>query len=240
MYENTRTQNMFLTRALEKILHDKETKKSYHQQLKKACEVALEEIQKSQAEVIADDSDESPSSALPPPKGKQPYIEADKYFLPFELACQSKCPRIVVTALDCLQKLIAYGHLAGDIPDSTEPSKLLLDRIVETICSCFVGVQTDEGVQLQIIKALLTAVTSNSCEVHEGTLLQAVRTCYNIYLASRNLINQTTAKATLSQMISVIFQRMEAQAVNILCCIILCVFVPYLLLGHYDIPHQTI
>ena len=48
-------------------------------------------------------SNESPSSALPPPKGKQPFIEADKYFLPFELACQSKCPRIVVTALDCLQ-----------------------------------------------------------------------------------------------------------------------------------------
>lgn len=50
------------------------------------------------------------------------------------------------------QKLIAYGHLAGDIPDSTEPTKKLLDRIVETICSCFVGVQTEEGVQLQIIK----------------------------------------------------------------------------------------
>ncbi|XP_020613851.1 brefeldin A-inhibited guanine nucleotide-exchange protein 1-like [Orbicella faveolata] len=212
MYENTKTQNMFLTRALEKILNDKETKKSYHQQLKKACEVALEEIHKSQVAVIADGSDESPSSALPPPKGKQPFIEADKYFLPFELACKSKCPRIIVTALDCLQKLIAYGHLAGDIPDSTEPAKRLLDRIVETICSCFVGVHTDEGVQLQIIKALLTAVTSNSCEVHEGTLLQAVRTCYNIYLASRNLTNQRTAQATLSQMISVIFQRMEAQA----------------------------
>ena len=41
MYENAKTQNMFLTRALEKILNDKETKKSYHQQLKKACEVAL-------------------------------------------------------------------------------------------------------------------------------------------------------------------------------------------------------
>ena len=48
-------------------------------------------------------SDESPSSALPPPKGKQPFIEADKYFLPFELACKSKCPRIIVAALDCLQ-----------------------------------------------------------------------------------------------------------------------------------------
>lgn len=212
MYENAKTQNMFLTRALEKILNDKETKKSYHQQLKKACEVALEEIHKSQGAVIADESDGSPSSALPPPKGKQPFIEADKYFLPFELACKSKCPRIIVASLDCLQKLIAYGHLAGDIPDSTDPNKKLLDRIVETICGCFVGVQTDEGVQLQIIKALLTAVTSNSCEVHEGTLLLAVRTCYNIYLASRNLTNQRTAQATLSQMISVIFQRMEAQA----------------------------
>ena len=37
---------------------------------------------------------------------------------------------------------------------------------------CFVVDNTDEGVQLQIIKALLTAVTSNTCEVHEGTLLK--------------------------------------------------------------------
>lgn len=32
---------MFLTRALEKILGDKEIKKTHHSQLKKACEVAL-------------------------------------------------------------------------------------------------------------------------------------------------------------------------------------------------------
>ncbi|XP_048583059.1 brefeldin A-inhibited guanine nucleotide-exchange protein 1 isoform X2 [Nematostella vectensis] len=211
MYESTRTKNMFLTRALEKILHDKEAKKSYNSQLRKACEVALKEISSTQGTVAPDYIDNS-SSALPPPKGLLPFVEAEKYLLPFELACQSKCPRIVTTSLDCLQKLIAYGHLAGDIPDATEPGKRLIDRIIETICSCFIGVQTDEGIQLQIIKALLTAVTSNTCEVHEGTLLQAVRTCYNIYLASRNLINQTTAKATLSQMISVIFQRMEAQA----------------------------
>jgi len=62
----------------------------------------------------------------------------------------------------------------------------------------------------------LTAVTSPACEVHEGTLLQSVRTCYNIYLASKNLINQTTAKATLTQMISVIFVKMEAQGVSVI------------------------
>ena len=65
-------------------------------------------------------------------------------------------------------------------------------------------------------QALLTVVTSQHVEIHEGTLLLAVRTCYNIYLASKNLINQTTAKATLTQMLNVIFMRMENQAVSIL------------------------
>lgn len=152
------------------------------------------------------------SNALPQPKSDSNVITAEKYFLPFELACQSKSPRIVVTALDCLQKLIAYGHLTGNVPDSTEPNKLLIVRIVETICGCFTGPQTDEGVQLQIIKALLTVMTSQHVEVHEGTVLLTIRTVYNVYLASRNLVNQTTARATLTQMINVIFARMETQA----------------------------
>ena len=58
-------------------------------------------------------------------------------------------------------------------------------------------------------------VTSQHVEVHEGTVLLAVRTCYNIFLASKNLINQTTAKATLTQMLNVIFMRMENQAIEV-------------------------
>ncbi|CAG5958731.1 unnamed protein product, partial [Menidia menidia] len=157
--ENSKTKSMFLSRALEKILSDKEVKRSQHSQLRKACQVALDEI-KEELE-----------------KQKANYIEADKYVLPFELACQSKSPRIVSTSLDCLQKLIAYGHITGNAPDSRTPGKRLIDRLI-----------------------------------HEGTVLLTVRTCYNIYLASRNLINQTTAKATLTQMLNVIFTRMENQA----------------------------
>ncbi|XP_060073399.1 brefeldin A-inhibited guanine nucleotide-exchange protein 1-like [Ylistrum balloti] len=209
MQQGTRPQDMFLTRALEKILSDKEIKKAHHSQLKRACEVALEELKKD-SDIRKDDK---LSSALPMPI-QAGFVEADKYFMPFELACQSKSSRIVNTALDCLQKLIAYGHLTGNTPDSTTPGKRLIDRIVETICGCFHGPQTDEGVQLQIIKALLTVETSNTCEIHEGTVLQTVRTCYNIYLASKNLVNQTTAKATLTQMLNVIFMRMENQAIQ--------------------------
>lgn len=124
MYEGKKTKNMFLTRALEKILADKEVKKAHHSQLRKACEVALEEI-KAETEKQSPPHGEAKvgSSTLPPVKSKTNFIEADKYFLPFELACQSKCPRIVSTSLDCLQKLIAYGHLTGNAPDSTTPGK---------------------------------------------------------------------------------------------------------------------
>ena len=40
--------------------------------------------------------------------------------------------------------------------------------------------------------------------------VQAIRTCYNIFLMSRNEVNQMTAKASLTQMLNVTFQRMEA------------------------------
>uniref|UniRef100_A0A8C5WZE8 ARF guanine nucleotide exchange factor 2 n=1 Tax=Laticauda laticaudata TaxID=8630 RepID=A0A8C5WZE8_LATLA len=207
--ENTRTKSMFVSRALEKILSEKEVRRPPHGQLRRACQVALGKL-KERAEIA---KQTPPDSLIFQNIRSTNFIEADKYFLPFELACQSKSPRIVSTSLDCLQKLIAYGHITGNAPDSGAPGKRLIDRIVETVCNCFQGPQTDEGVQLQIIKALLTAVTSPYIEIHEGTILQTVRTCYNIYLASKNLINQTTAKATLTQMLNVIFTRMENQAV---------------------------
>uniref|UniRef100_A0A6I8RJ48 ADP ribosylation factor guanine nucleotide exchange factor 2 n=1 Tax=Xenopus tropicalis TaxID=8364 RepID=A0A6I8RJ48_XENTR len=204
--EGDKTKSMFLSRALEKILADKDVKKAHNSQLRKACQVALGEA------LSAREGTATPSKAK--------FIEADKYFLPFELACQLKSPRVVSTSLDCLQKLIAYGHITGNAPDKGAPGKRLIDRIVDTICSCFQGPQTDEGVQLQIIKALLTIVTCPFVEIHEGTILHTVRTCYNIYLASKNLVNQTTAKATLTQMLNVIFIRMENQAVlhKYACC----------------------
>lgn len=39
--QSSKTKSMFLSRALEKILSDKEVKRSQHSQLRKACQVAL-------------------------------------------------------------------------------------------------------------------------------------------------------------------------------------------------------
>jgi hypothetical protein len=42
---------------------------------------------------------------------------------------------------------LALGGVAGT-------GRRLIDDVVETICACFAGPQTDEGVQLQILKVL--------------------------------------------------------------------------------------
>ena len=58
--------------------------------------------------------------------------------------------------------MIAYGYT--NIPDSLKPGRLVTDRVVETVCACFNGTLTDEGVQLQIIKVqfyICTCVASN-------------------------------------------------------------------------------
>ncbi len=44
--ENTSLIDMFLKRALEKLLNEKDIKKSQYQQLKRACETALASVTK--------------------------------------------------------------------------------------------------------------------------------------------------------------------------------------------------
>lgn len=137
--------------------------------------------------------------------------DIERSFYVLKLACQSRSSRIVIIALDCIQKLVAYGYLRGTRLDPDEQTKgLLIDTIVESVCNCFHGPATDDGVQLQIIKALLTLVTSPYCQVHESSLLLAIQTCFDIYLSSRNTTNQNTAKATLTQMFNSSFQKMES------------------------------
>lgn len=72
------------------------------------------------------------------------------------LSCLAR-QKLVTFVFFFVKKLIAYGHITGNAPDSGAPGKRLIDRIVETICNCFQGPQTDEGVQLQIIKVFLFA-----------------------------------------------------------------------------------
>eukprot|EP00798_Chlamydomonas_sp_ICE-L_P022401 gene22401-29513_t len=154
------------------------------------------------------------------------------------LATESDKGILIETALDCIQKLIAFSFLQGaayhinlsrlgmqSAPTHRNRGKESRRRqnrgqisqgqaatctpqalAIELMCSC--DEVPDEGVELHILKGLLTATTSSTFTIHGQALLLAVRTCYNIYLMSRSEVNQTTAKASLTQMLNVVFQRM--------------------------------
>ncbi|MCO5611871.1 hypothetical protein L7F22_066130 [Adiantum nelumboides] len=58
------------------------------------------------------------------------------------------------------------------------------------------------------------ALSSMELDFHGECLLSSIRTCYHIVLTSKNTINQATAKATLTQMISIVFRRMELESLE--------------------------
>jgi brefeldin A-inhibited guanine nucleotide-exchange protein len=114
-----------------------------------------------------------------------------------------------------VQKLVAYGGLPGHERDPEHPDRTMVDAIVDTVCASFLGENTDEAVLLQIIKALMTCVTSSTLSAHDGQLLKVVRTCYNVYLCAKSQTIATTSKASLTQMLNVIFVRMEDATVRV-------------------------
>ncbi|CAG8732590.1 28180_t:CDS:2, partial [Racocetra persica] len=91
----------------------------------------------------------------------------------------------------------------------------LIDDVVHTVCIGFVGPQTDQTVQLQILKVLLTLVTTEQCPVHGISLLKIIQTCCNIYCYSKSQVNQATAKAELTQISNFIVSRCEEFALEL-------------------------
>ena len=52
-------------------------------------------------------------------------------------------------------------------------------------------------------------MATNTTEVHERSLLKVMSSLYYIHIACANQVNQNTAKASLIQMISIVFKKME-------------------------------
>jgi hypothetical protein len=59
------------------------------------------------------------------------------------------------------------------------------------------------------IKLVLYCVCYTGAAVHGECLFTAIWTCYTIFLTTKSPVNQATAKATLTQMISIVLRRME-------------------------------
>ncbi|KAI8145649.1 hypothetical protein BJV82DRAFT_534870 [Fennellomyces sp. T-0311] len=183
---------VFVVNALEKIANTKEGRKN--KTLKEAVQNAQNMLKNSED----------------PPEGQ---TRSTVILSALQAAIDTRSANLMTISLDCLGKFITYNYLA-DIEDEATQSQVM-ERVVDSICDCFIGEDTDEKVQLQIVKTLLDAVYSSNSPIHQSALLKAVRTTYNIFLLSRNSGNQNIAQITLTQMVDHIFRRIKVNSLPV-------------------------
>lgn len=155
-------------------------------------------------------SDADASSSLPGVLMDHSLVDSELILSPLINAASSGNLKIAELAVDAVQKLVAHGYLHGECDPTGGPDAKFLAKLMDSVCKCHeLG---DDSVELLVIKTILSAVTSVSLRIHGDSLLLIVRTCYDIYLGSKNVVNQTTAKASLIQMLVIVFRRMEADS----------------------------
>lgn len=123
-----------------------------------------------------------------------------------------------VISLDCLAKLFSFSYLEAQEDFKIDPETGLapppqlpmIDLAIKTVCDCFSGNNTNPRVELQIVKALMAAVLNEELIAHGSTLLKAIRQTYTIFVVSSSSSNQAIAQATLTQMITAIFDRVKS------------------------------
>ncbi|WOK99061.1 brefeldin A-inhibited guanine nucleotide-exchange protein 5-like isoform X1 [Canna indica] len=168
--------------------------------------------EKDAATVKSQESSEPIISALASAGHTLDKTQAELVLKPLRLAFETKNIKLLEPALDCLHKLIAYDHLEGDPGLEGGKNASLFTDILNMVCGCVDNSSFDSTI-LQVLKVLLTAVSSTRFRVHGEPLLGVIRVCYNIALNSKSLINQGTSKAMLTQMINIVFRRMEIDQV---------------------------
>lgn len=108
--------------ALDKVVKNAAWRK--HNKLVTDCKAAIEKLAANDAEVPSS----SVQSALYEDNALcYSALFAESMVRPLIGACQTAYPRVVEPALDCLQKLIAHGHLRGEMDALTPDNKLLAE-----------------------------------------------------------------------------------------------------------------
>eukprot|EP01043_Picozoa_sp_COSAG02_P012266 COSAG02_NODE_471_length_21662_cov_70.510040_18_plen_1581_part_00 len=104
-----------------------------------------------------------------------------------------------------------HGFLIPSPGDRSDAGQLI-DQAVACVSDCFTV--PDDMVQLQIVQALEIGVKVQHSGVHEGSLLTAVRTIYNIYLNPKSAANMDRALEALQAILKAVYKRMETASVE--------------------------
>jgi hypothetical protein len=100
------------------------------------------------------------------------------------------------------------AHAAPVNPQFVGKKRFLVDVLVESLYNCAMFV--DDAVQLAVLKCILTVIQSSSSPTHDQSIILAVRACFHIYISSMVPTNRNTARATVIQVVTLTFQRMDS------------------------------
>ena len=154
------------------------------------------------------------SLSVLPPRSVEWSTFANKLVDCLGLAVAVDKAKILTPALLCLEKLLALGYLAnvlctGAASTSAVP---LADVAIEHLADCFKAKLEDDQLAQLVAKACRTVVTTPVCNVHHASLLNLVRTCYNIQLFAKP--GDSSVQASLQQMLEIVFARLPSDAVE--------------------------
>jgi Sec7-like guanine-nucleotide exchange factor len=170
-----------------------------------------------------------------------PEERANMIFYPLKIAAETREELFVIPALRVIQLMLAHGVLdcsfvykAPDVPQlpkqkkffsfgnggsETPPSQTPKNEkednvpLVQVVLGiiCMNATIPSEELQMLVVRALLTAVSTSRCEIHGSSLLLCIRTACDVFLQAKALPTQTSAKAALSQMIGTVQQKLEGE-----------------------------
>jgi brefeldin A-inhibited guanine nucleotide-exchange protein len=208
------------TPFLEKLIKNASWRNKAHSKLSHTAKSILDRLQRpppppaaeAQAPSTPTSAPSTPtsSSAQPGPLRSLSLADSELLLAPVTSALGSGSAKLAEAALELLHRLIAHSYIHGEADPSADPSAQLVASLLDAACNAL-GLD-DEHIELLLLKTLLSAVTSTSVRLHGDCLLRAVRACYDMYLGSRSAVNQATAKASLVQMLVIVFRRMEADS----------------------------
>jgi brefeldin A-inhibited guanine nucleotide-exchange protein len=141
--------------------------------------------------------------------------DADKYFDVLQKTLETKHVRLIETALDTISALIELGYLRGDVPqesssppdDGSTRQKTLLDTIIASVCQC--NKDNDETIHEYVLACFTAIMESSHMEPHGLSLILLVRTCFHIFMVSRQSSIKESARQILMNICNMVFQRME-------------------------------
>ncbi|CAG9460670.1 unnamed protein product [Pedinophyceae sp. YPF-701] len=150
------------------------------------------------------------------------------------MAADTRLPKACLPAVDCVQKLIQLGVIQGRVaklcaPGAAGPAMTAVAKGKEpggdasgvTPAAVALGVMCacadlgDEAVEVQVVRGLLSTITSTHLQPHGEALLDAIRALVAISIGSRSEQNQSTARAALVQSLTVVFRRMESGSAEV-------------------------